>query len=322
MVTEVIHAENLHKYFPVPRGFLGRRTVQLKAVDGVSLTIGPGETLGLVGESGCGKSTVGNLILGLLALTGGRVLFQGQDLAGMSGSEFRRVRSKLQVVFQDPQSSLDPRMTVRRILGHPLRLNRLVPRSQVQDRVLSIMAEVGLTEDHLDRYPHELSGGQKQRVGVARALITEPEFIVFDEPTSALDISVQAQILNLITDLQRRRGYAYLFISHDLSVVRHVSRRIAVMYLGAVVESAPKSALFKQTAHPYTRALLAAAPKPDPEVAQQLTVIRGEPASPINIPLGCRFQARCPEVMAVCRKIEPPPREIGGGHWTICHLYG
>ena len=321
-MTPVINAENLYKHFPVPRGFLGRSTVYLKAVDGVSLTVGPGETLGLVGESGCGKSTVGNLILGLLSLDGGRILFKGRDLTGMSGREFRRVRSKLQVVFQDPQSSLDPRMTVRRILGHPLRLNRLAHGSGIQDRVLEIVQEVGLTEDHLDRYPHELSGGQKQRVGVARALITEPEFIVFDEPTSALDISVQAQILNLITDLQRRRGYAYLFISHDLSVVRHVSRRIAVMYLGAVVESAPKSALFRQPAHPYTRALLAAAPKPDPDVQQELAVLKGEPASPINIPRGCRFQARCPEVMEVCGKVEPARREIGTGHWTICHLYG
>ena len=322
MASQVIHAENLYKQFPVSRGLLGRQTVYLKAVDGVSLTVNQGETLGLVGESGCGKSTVGNLILGLLALNSGRVLFKGRDLTSMSGSEFRRVRSKLQVVFQDPQSSLDPRMTVRRILGHPLRLNHLVARSQVQDRVLKIMEEVGLTEDHLDRYPHELSGGQKQRVGVARALITEPEFIVFDEPTSALDISVQAQILNLIKDLQRRRGYAYLFISHDLSVVRHVSRRIAVMYLGAVVEAAPKAALFKQPAHPYTRALLAAAPKPDPEVAQQLTVLMGEPASPINIPIGCRFQARCPEVLDICRKMEPTRVKINEGHWTICHLYG
>ncbi|MFH1138006.1 MAG: ABC transporter ATP-binding protein [Pseudomonadota bacterium] len=320
-MTWVIQAENIHKYFSEPKGFLGRRKVLLRAVDGVSLAVGPGETLGLVGESGCGKSTVGNLILGLLPLDNGRVLFQGRDLTGMSGGEFRRIRRKLQVVFQDPQSSLDPRMTVRRILGYPLRLNRLVDRGGVRDRVLKIMEEVGLTEDHLDRYPHELSGGQKQRVGVARALITEPEFIVFDEPTSALDISVQAQILNLITDLQRRRGYAYLFISHDLSVVRHVSRRVAAMYLGVVVESAPKSVLFQQPAHPYTRALLAAAPKPDPEVRQQLTVLKGEPASPINIPAGCRFQARCPEAMDVCGKKAPARVEIGDNHWTICHLY-
>ena len=322
MATQVIQAENLYKHFLVPRGFLGRQSVYLKAVDGVSLTISHGETLGLVGESGCGKSTVGNLMLGLLALDKGRILFQGQDLTGMSGPEFRRVRSKLQVVFQDPQSSLDPRMTVRSILGHPLKINHLVERGKIQERVLKILEEVGLTRDHLDRYPHELSGGQKQRVGVARALITEPEFIVFDEPTSALDISVQAQILNLITDLQRRRGYAYLFISHDLSVVRHVSRRVAVMYLGVVVESAPKSDLFKQPAHPYTKGLLAAAPKPDPRIQQQLTVLSGEPASPINIPVGCRFQARCPEVMEVCRQKEPPLVQIGEGHWTICHLYG
>jgi oligopeptide/dipeptide ABC transporter ATP-binding protein len=320
-MTPVIHAENLYKYFPLSKGFLGRKSVFLKAVDGVTLTVGHGETLGLVGESGCGKSTVGNLILGLLPLSSGRVLFQGRDLTTMNAGEFRRVRRRLQVVFQDPQSSLDPRMTVRRILGHPLKINRLADRNRVRERVLDIMKEVGLTEDHMDRYPHELSGGQKQRVGVARALISEPAFIVFDEPTSALDISVQAQILNLITNLQRRRGYAYLFISHDLSVVRHVSRQIAVMYLGVVVESAPKSVLFGKPAHPYSRALLEAAPRPDPEVKQSLSVLKGEPASPIHIPIGCRFQARCPEVMNVCRKKEPPGKEIDEGHWTICHLY-
>ena len=319
MSEPVIKVRNLVKYFPIHQGFLGRRVEYLKAVDGVSFTVHRGETLGLVGESGCGKSTVGYLILNLLRPDRGRVLFKGTDMTTLRGEELRSVRGHMQVVFQDPQSSLDPRMLIKKTVGYPLEVNGLAKGAEVVSRVKDILREVGLSENHVYRYPHEFSGGQRQRIGIARALITRPEFIVFDEPTSALDVSVQAQILNLVGDLQNRHGYAYLFISHDLSVIKHVSHRIAVMYLGRIVEKAPKDALFEKPFHPYTTALMAALPQPDPTKRHVLAVIQGDVPSPVNVPGGCRFHPRCPEVMDICKREEPEWMEAEKGHWVACH---
>lgn len=317
----VIETRNLVKQFRVADGFLGRRPKRLMAVDRVSLHVRRGETLGLVGESGSGKSTVGNCILRLLRANSGSVLFKGQDILPLSESDFRKFRGKLQVVFQDPQSSLDPRMTVQKIVGYPLRLQQGVNGEALEERVMDVLRDVGLRREHRGRYPHEFSGGQRQRIGIARALITGPEFIVFDEPTSALDVSVQAQILNLIDGLQKKQGYTYLFISHDLAVVRHISTRIAVMYLGSIVEAAPKERFFKNPCHPYTRALIASVPRPDPMNRQNLAVLSGDVPSPLHVPPGCRFHPRCPEVMDICRKEPPPHVEVGPDHWVDCHLY-
>jgi len=319
MPTPVIEIRDIFKYFPIPRGFLGRKVEYLKAVDGVSFTVHMGETLGLVGESGCGKSTVGYLILRLLRPDKGQILFQDTDITTLTGEALRRVRRNMQVVFQDPQSSLDPRMLIKKTVGSPLEVNRLAKGADVVTRVKDMLKEVGLREDHVYRYPHEFSGGQRQRIGIARALITRPEFIVFDEPTSALDVSVQAQILNLVEDLQRRHGYAYLFISHDLSVIKHVSHRIAVMYLGKIVETAPKDKLFQKPLHPYTKALMEALPQPDPEKRHTLAVLQGDVPSPVNVPQGCRFHPRCPEILDSCNRVEPALVEVGEGHWVACH---
>ena len=319
MPTPVIEIRNMFKYFPIPRGFLGRKVGYLKAVDGVSLKVHMGETLGLVGESGCGKSTVGYLILRLLRPDKGQIFFQDTDITTLAGEALRKVRRNMQVVFQDPQSSLDPRMLIKKTVGSPLEVNRLAKGAEVVTRVKDMLKEVGLREDHVYRYPHEFSGGQRQRIGIARALITRPEFIVFDEPTSALDVSVQAQILNLVGDLQRRHGYAYLFISHDLSVIKHVSHRIAVMYLGKIVETAPKETLFEKPLHPYTKALMEALPQPDPEKRHALTVLQGDVPSPVNVPQGCRFHTRCPEILDPCNRVEPALMEVGEGHWVACH---
>jgi peptide/nickel transport system ATP-binding protein/oligopeptide transport system ATP-binding protein len=317
----IIEVKQLVKYFPVHSGFFGRKKNYLKAVDGISLYINPGETLGLVGESGSGKSTVGNLILHLIREDNGTIIFNGLDISKLKERELRQLRPKLQMVFQDPLSSLDPRMTVKKIVGSPLLLNKLVTRSQANKKVLSILQEVGLSKSHMERYPHEFSGGQKQRIGIARALVTDPEFIIFDEPTSALDMSVQAQILNLIMDLQERYSYAYLFISHDLTVVRHVSRRIAVMYMGTIVETASKNDLFSRPRHPYTKALMDAVPLPDPMKRRNLAVLKGDTPSAINIPQGCRFHTRCPDSMDICRRVLPPRVTLDKGHEVVCHLY-
>lgn len=318
----VIEASDLVKYFPIYGGLFGRKVEYLKAVDSVSLTIYQGETLGLVGESGCGKTTVGYLILNLLRPDRGKVLHNGVDITTLQGDELRQVRRNLQIVFQDPQSSLDPRMLIKKTVGYPLEVNGLARGHEVVTRVKNILGEVGLDEDHMYRYPHEFSGGQRQRIGIARALITGPEFIVFDEPTSALDVSVQAQILNLIKELQRRHGYSYLFISHNLSVIKHVSHRIAVMYLGKIVESASRISLFDRPLHPYTQALLTSLPKPDPQKRHTLGVLSGDVPSPINVPSGCRFHPRCPEMTEECGHLAPFLAEVEPDHWVACHRYG
>jgi peptide/nickel transport system ATP-binding protein/oligopeptide transport system ATP-binding protein len=318
----VIEAIDLIKYFPIHGGFLGRKVEYLKAVDSVTLTIYQGETLGLVGESGCGKTTVGFLLLNLLQVDRGKVLYNGMDITQIRGQDLRQVRRNLQIVFQDPQSSLDPRMLIKKTVGYPLEVNGLAKGEEVVTRVRASLAEVGLDEDHMYRYPHEFSGGQRQRIGIARALITGPKFIVFDEPTSALDVSVQAQILNLIKELQRRHGYSYLFISHNLSVIKHVSHRIAVMYLGKIVETASKTSLFERPLHPYTQALLTSVPKPDPQKRHTLAVLSGDVPSPINVPTGCRFHPRCPQVKEECSRLAPSTIEVEPEHWVACHLYG
>jgi peptide/nickel transport system ATP-binding protein/oligopeptide transport system ATP-binding protein len=317
----VIEARNLVKHFPIHSGVFGRHVDYLKAVDGVSFALHRGETLGLVGESGCGKTTVGYLVLNLLSPDRGTVRFKGVDVPSLRGKALREIRRNLQVVFQDPQSSLDPRMLVKKTVGAPLEVNRLARGAEVVRRVRAMLAEVGLNEEHAYRYPHEFSGGQRQRIGIARALITGPEFVVFDEPTSALDVSVQAQILNLVKDLQRRHGYAYLFISHDLSVIKHMSHRIAVMYLGIVVETAATGDLFAEPLHPYTRALMSALPLPDPGKRTMLAVVAGDVPSPVNLPAGCRFHPRCPEAGEICRRSAPELREVKAGHQAACHLY-
>lgn len=322
MARPVIEAIDLVKYFPMYGGLFGRKVEYLKAVDSVSLTIDHGETLGLVGESGCGKTTVGYLILNLLRPDRGKILHNGVDITSLRGESLQQVRRNLQIVFQDPQSSLDPRMLIKKTVGYPLEVNGLARGDVVVTRVKNILGEVGLDEDHMYRYPHEFSGGQRQRIGIARALITGPEFIVFDEPTSALDVSVQAQILNLIKELQRRHGYSYLFISHNLSVVKHVSHRIAVMYLGQIVENASKASLFEFPLHPYTRALLTSLPKPDPQKRHNLAVLSGDVPSPINVPGGCRFHPRCPQRLEECIHLAPSLVEAQPNHWVACHRYG
>jgi len=312
---------NLCKSFPLGGGFFGGGKRILRAVDGVDLTISRGETLGLVGESGSGKSTVGNCILRLLDPDSGSIAFDGVELAELSGAALIKARARMQVVFQDPQSSLDPRMTVGGIVSLPLRVLGLARGRELRERAAAALSEVGLGPECLSRYPHEFSGGQRQRIGLARALVADPAFVVMDEPTSALDVSVQAQILNLMAGLQAKRGHAYLFISHDLTVVRHVSRRIAVMYLGAIVETAPTSALFDSPAHPYTRALLASVPLPDPRIRRNLARLTGDVPSPVDLPPGCRFHPRCPEAMAVCAQAPPPTVNLAPGHDVVCHLH-
>ena len=315
----IIRLEDIHKSFPLSGGLLKAKR-QLRAVNGVSLSVAPGQTLGLVGESGCCKSTVGNLILRLLKPDSGRIFFKERDVAELAaGREHRAELAGIQAVFQDPQSSLDPRMTVEKIVGYPLLPFLKLPRAERSERVLEILQEVGLGPEHLKRFPHEFSGGQRQRIGIARALVVKPEFIVFDEPTSALDVSVQAQILHLVKDLQTRHGYSYLFISHDLAVVRHLSHRVAVMYLGRVVESGSRDEVFENPKHPYTRLLMDSAPEPNPACRKPWGRQIGDVPSPMNPPPGCTFHPRCPEAMPICRREAPRPRDAGAAHLVECH---
>jgi len=319
----LLEVRDLVKHFHVGAGFLGRAVGVVRAIDGVSFEIRRGETLGLVGESGCGKTTTGRCILQLERPTSGRIVFEGGDLGALSDDELRKVRRHMAVIFQDPYSSLNPRMSVGEILEEPLKVHGIVPdRVARAARVRELLEQVGLLPQHARRYPHQLSGGQRQRVGIARALAVEPSLIICDEPVSALDVSIQAQIINLLEELQARLGLTYLFIAHDLSVVRHISDRVAVMYLGKVVELADRQALYEDPLHPYTRALLSAVPIPDPqlEARRERTVLRGEVPSPLKPPSGCVFHPRCPIAIDRCAAEIPPLREIKPGHWAACHL--
>jgi len=320
MSGTVLEISGLKKYFPVHRGVLARVVGQVKAVDGVSFTIDQGEILCLVGESGCGKSTVGRAIARLLEPTEGRITLRGQDITHLDQGAMRPHRRELQIVFQDPYSSLNPRLTAGEIIGEPLRNYGIAAGRAKRERVAQLLERVGLRPDAMVRYPYEFSGGQRQRLGIARALALNPSLIVADEPVSALDVSVQAQVLNLLIDLQEELHLAYLFISHDLAVVEHIGHRIAVMYLGRIVELADKEALFTKPLHPYTEALLSAAPVPDPRARREKLIIEGDVPSPINPPKGCHFHTRCPYAEARCRIEEPRLREIAPRHWAACHL--
>jgi oligopeptide transport system ATP-binding protein len=318
----LIMTERITKYFPVQQGFFGTAKRFARAVDGVTLRVRRGETMGLVGESGCGKSTLGRLMLRLVEPTLGRVLFEGRDVTRLSQRELRPLRRRMQIIFQDPYSSLNPRMTVREIVGEAIRIHRLAKtRADEEARIAQLLESVGMRPDAMNRYPHEFSGGQRQRIGIARALAVEPEFVVCDEPTASLDVSIQAQIINLLMDLQESRGLSYLLVSHDLAIVQHASHRVAVMYLGRIVEQAPVDALYAQPHHPYTRTLLEASPRPDPEVKRVRVPILGEVPSPIDPPSGCAFHPRCPRVVrGTCDREAPLLEEIvaGSGHHVAC----
>jgi len=318
----LIVTDSLAKYFPLRSGFFETSARFVRAVDGVSLRVREGQTMGLVGESGCGKSTLGRLMLRLLDPTFGRVVFEGRDITQLSQRELRPLRRRMQIIFQDPYSSLNPRMTVREIVGEAIRIHKLAKtRDDEEARVVDLLEKVGLRGDALNRYPHEFSGGQRQRIGIARALAVEPRFIVCDEPTASLDVSIQAQIVNLLVELQETMGLSYLFVSHDLAVVQHVSHRVSVMYLGRIVEQAEAETLYAGPRHPYTHALLAAAPRPDPEHKRVRLVLEGDVPSPIDPPSGCAFHPRCPRaIRGTCDRETPPLAEAvaGDGHKLAC----
>ena len=315
----LLSVRDLKMYVPVGGSLFGKKKI-LKAVDGVSFDLCPGETFGLVGESGCGKTTVGRTIVRLYAPTSGQILFGGTDIAPLSEREVQPYRNRMQMIFQDPYASLNPRMTVSSIIGEPLRYQG-VPAKEIDARVRELVDRVGLKADHLNRYPHEFSGGQRQRIGIARALAGKPEFIVCDEPISALDVSIQAQIINMLEELQQQLGVTYLFVSHDLSMVRHISHRVAVMYLGHIVEMAPVRELYAHTLHPYTRALMSAVPIADPDAAEksQRIVLQGDVPQPIDPPSGCAFRTRCPYAEACCAERAPELRCVDGEHMVACH---
>jgi oligopeptide transport system ATP-binding protein len=317
----LLEVRNLKVHFPVKHGVFSRVNAWVKAVDDVSLTVAPGETVGLVGESGCGKTTLGRAIIRLLEPTGGSVTFEGEDITTLEGAALRERRRRFQMIFQDPVGSLNPRMTVGQIIGEALDIHHLVADEQAREaRIGQLLKDVGLNPQHAQRYPHEFSGGQRQRIGIARALAVEPKLIVCDEPVSALDVSVQAQIINLLQDLQREHGLAYLFIAHDLAVVEHISHRVVVMYLGKVVETAASKTLINAPKHPYTQALLSAVPVVDPDSKRQRIVLPGDVPSPINPPSGCPFHPRCPVAEARCKTEVPTLREVSPGHFAACHL--
>ena len=318
----LLEVRNLKKHFPVGDGLFSRNKGAVKAVDGVSLTVNEGETLGLVGESGCGKSTLGRAILRLIEPSGGEVIFQGKNLLAMSQRELRDMRREMQIIFQDPYASLNPRMRVGDIVGEGLEIHKLAKGKAKRDRVMELLHQVGLREDHFGRYPHEFSGGQRQRIGIARALAVNPKFIVCDEPVSSLDVSIQAQIINLLQELQERLRLTYLFISHDLRVVEHISHRVAIMYLGKVVEIANSETIYRDAKHPYTRALLSAVPMPDISQRKERVILEGDVPSPVNPPPGCAFHPRCAYREALCSQTEPPLDFDARGHGIACHVFG
>jgi peptide/nickel transport system ATP-binding protein len=316
----LLEVRDLTKHFPIRRGVLSRVRGHVRAVDGVDLTLRRGETLGLVGESGSGKTTTGRCILRLLEPTGGSVRFEGVDLLALSGPEMRRMRREMQVIFQDPYGSLNPRMRVGSIVGEPLAIHRLARGSERESRVAELLRRVGLDPSVMKRYPHEFSGGQRQRIGIARALALNPKLVICDEPVSALDVSIQAQVINLLMDLQEEFSLTYLFIAHDLSVVEHISDRVAVMYLGKIVEEADAETLYRDPRHPYTKALLSAIPVPDPEHPPARVQLKGDLPSPASPPPGCAFHPRCPVAVETCSRVVPPLLDVGGGHLASCHL--
>lgn len=320
MVEPLVEVKGLKKYFPTQRGWRQEKSF-VRAVDGVDMDIYGGEVLGLVGESGCGKTTVGRLIIKLIDPTEGEIFFEGKNISSLDQKEIHPFRRFFQIIFQDPFASLNPRMTVAEIVGRPLVIHGLIEPSQRDERVGQLLESVGLQREHLYRYPHEFSGGQRQRIGIARALATQPKLIVADEPTSALDVSVQAQILNLMKELQKALGLTYLFVSHNIGVIRHMSDRVAVMYLGKLVEIGKKKELFDSPLHPYTRALLAAVPSSNPKVKREEIILEGDVPSPINPPGGCRFHPRCKYALPICSREEPIFHRRGDDRWLACHLY-
>ncbi len=318
----LLEVKNLKKYFPVRKGFFGKRKSNVQAVDDVSFRIMRGETFGLVGESGCGKSTTGRTAIRLYDVTGGEIYFEGTDIAKLSDKEVKPFRKKMQMIFQDPYASLNSRMTVGDIVGEPLDIHGIASGKERQERIYELLHTVGLGKDHSNRYPHEFSGGQRQRIGIARSLAVDPSFIICDEPISALDVSIQAQVVNMLEELQDKMNLTYLFIAHDLSMVKHISDRIGVMYLGKLVEVAESVELYKNPVHPYTQALLSAIPIPDPEIThgKRRIILEGDVPSPIDPPSGCRFRTRCSYAMKRCGEEVPQMKDVGGGHMCACHL--
>jgi len=318
--TPLLEVKHLKKHFPIKGGVFSKTIGYVYAVDDINFTLEKGETLGLVGESGCGKSTTGRTILRLIEPTDGAIYFEGQDITALDKSAMRALRREMQIIFQDPYASLNPRMTVGSIIGEPLEIHKIAKGSEKEERVASLLQKVGLRAEDMRKYPHEFSGGQRQRIGIARALALNPKLIVCDEPVSALDVSIQAQVINLLEDLQAEFGLSYLFIAHNLNVVEHISNRVAVMYLGQIVELASDEELYRNPQHPYTEALLSAVPIPDPTVKKKRIILEGDVPSPINPPRGCHFHTRCMYKDKICEEVEPEFKDIGGGHWVACHF--
>lgn len=321
MQQQLLEVNDLKKHFDIKGGVFGRKKGAVKAVDGVSFNVKKGETLGIVGESGCGKSTTGKSILRLIEPTDGQVIFEGNNILDLSKEQMRKMRRDIQFIFQDPYASLNPRHTVGKIIGEPLLVHGMKSAKKRKERISELLEVVGLQASHSSRYPHQFSGGQRQRIGIARALANNPKLIICDEPVSALDVSVQSQILNLMEDLQRKFDLTYIFIAHDLSVVKHISDRIGVMYLGKMVELTDKEKLYDDPKHPYTQALLSAIPSPDPDESRERIILRGDVPSPSNPPKGCPFHTRCPQAMNICKEITPSYRKVDDEHLVACHLY-